>query len=130
MTNRKYVVKPEEVVMRKMPGRDWGLIISKDTVNASTMSAGIFQIEQGNETKPCHAHQNEEEVIYFLKGVGKIWIDGKTFDVNAGDTVFFPKRSKHIIKNAGKETLRGIFVFAPPTDPSQYKLHPEIEFPK
>lgn len=128
MANSKYVVKRGEVVVRKLPGRDWGLIISKDTVNASEMSVGIFKISQGNETKPCHAHQNEEEVIHFLSGTGKVWINGKISDVNAGDTVFFPKESKHIIKNTGKEPLSGLFIFAPPTDPSQYKLYPEIKF--
>jgi len=124
-----YVVKSRNIESKELPGRSLTTLITKSTVNASKMSLGLVWIQPDSIIKPCHAHAEEEESFYILKGEALAWIDGNTIRAEAGDCIFFPRGSKHMVKNNGNGVLEALWVFAPPTDPSRYNFYPEIDFP-
>ena len=117
-----------DVELRSLEGRDVRLIINENTFGSKELSGGIVWLEPSMVTKPCHAHMNEEEVVYTTKGDGEVWVDGETATVRAGDFIFFPKGSRHMLRNSGGTTMQFLFIFAPPIDPSKYKQYPEVDF--
>jgi len=124
-----YIVRSKDIEPRTFLGRTLKSLITKSTVNASKMNLGLVWIQPGSMIKPCHSHPEEEESFYILKGEALAWIDGKIIKAEAGDCIFFPQGSKHMVKNVGMEVLEALWTFAPPTDPANYDLHPDIEWP-
>jgi mannose-6-phosphate isomerase-like protein (cupin superfamily) len=49
--------------------------------------------------------QNEDEIYYVLSGRGRMTVDGKEFDVVAGDAVLTRPGSSHGLKQVGSEEL-------------------------
>jgi mannose-6-phosphate isomerase-like protein (cupin superfamily) len=49
--------------------------------------------------------QTEDEIYYVLSGRGKMTVDGKEFDVVAGDAVLTRPGSSHGLKQVGNEEL-------------------------
>jgi mannose-6-phosphate isomerase-like protein (cupin superfamily) len=49
--------------------------------------------------------QKEDEIYYVLSGRGQMTIDGKTFDVKAGDAVLTRPGASHGLKQVGAEDL-------------------------
>jgi mannose-6-phosphate isomerase-like protein (cupin superfamily) len=49
--------------------------------------------------------QTEDEIYYVLSGRGAMTIDGKTFDVGAGDAILTRPGSSHGLKQVGSEDL-------------------------
>jgi len=49
--------------------------------------------------------QGEDEIYYVLSGRGSMTIDGKTFDVGAGDAILTRPGSSHGLKQVGNEDL-------------------------
>jgi len=52
-----------------------------------------------------HRHATREEVYYVISGTGRITVNGKTFDVRAGDASPCPLGGAHGIWNNGEEDL-------------------------
>ena len=52
-----------------------------------------------------HRHQQAEEIYHFLKGGGKLEIDGETLAVAAGDTALIPPGCWHRVTNVSDEDL-------------------------
>jgi len=122
------IIHYSEVELKRLEGRDMRLVITENTLGAREISGGIIWLKPGATSQPCHAHLKEEEIIYVIDGDGEVWVDGETASVKAGDFVLFPKASRHMLRNSGHATMQVLFVFSPPTDPSKYKLYPEVDF--
>jgi mannose-6-phosphate isomerase-like protein (cupin superfamily) len=60
---------------------------------------------QGRKTSDYHEHGDREQVYYFLKGRGKMKIDGEIHDVVAGDAVHLPPKVKHQLINDSEEWI-------------------------
>jgi uncharacterized cupin superfamily protein len=115
----------EEIIL---PGRKMKRLVTAKSLGAETMSLGVIQVSPGETVRPCHAHTEEEEIIYIVRGQGEAWVDGEIAAFAPGDAILFPRKSKHMIRNTGREPLEVIFIFAPPTGPDKYQFYPEIEF--
>jgi Uncharacterized conserved protein, contains double-stranded beta-helix domain len=77
-----------------------------------------FVMEPGGEI-PEHTNTVEHEQ-YVLRGHANIGIDGKEFEVQAGDAVFIPKGAPHWYKNKGEENFE--FLCLIPNQPDEMKL--------
>lgn len=55
----------------------------------------------GETVRPAHAHPNGEEVIYIIRGCGRVMIDGAVDAVKEGTAVLFPQGSVHMLQNTG-----------------------------
>ncbi len=49
--------------------------------------------------------QKEDEIYYIISGTGKMEMNGKTFEVRAGDAILTRPGSSHSLKQVGKEDL-------------------------
>ena len=61
-------------------------------------------VASGGRTR-AHRHRRSEELYYFLRGRGRLHIDGETAAVGAGDTALIPAGSWHHVINDGEEDL-------------------------
>ncbi len=57
-----------------------------------------------------HKHQGQEEVYYFVKGDGVMWLDDKEIEVGVGDVVLIEDGVHHRVK-AGMEGCYFVCVF-------------------
>jgi mannose-6-phosphate isomerase-like protein (cupin superfamily) len=60
-----------------------------------------------------HLHQAHAEQVFILEGEGQMTMDGKTFAVSAGDIIYIPKGTKHLVRVMSKSPLKLISVQAP-----------------
>lgn len=66
----------------------------------------LGRVPPGKESFVYHAHERDEEWLYFLSGQGRMEIDGETHTVGPGDFVGFPTPSvAHQLSNTGDEDL-------------------------
>lgn len=64
-------------------------------------------------TTTLHLHRQTEELYHILAGRGCMHLDGRQFDVRAGDTVLIPPGTPHCIHNPGSAELRFLCCCAP-----------------
>ena len=123
------VVHESDVPELDLPGRHLRWVITAENVNAKCSSACIIRVPPGETVKPAHSHPNGEEVIHIIRGTGRVYIEGKIEAVHEGSTVLFPQGAIHMLQNTGKEEMKVICFFAPPSDLTTYKFFDDIEFP-
>ena len=70
-------------------------------------------VVQGRITTDYHDHQDKEQVYYFIKGRGKMLIDGKEYPVTAGDAVHLPPKTKHGVINDSEDDIEYLNISAP-----------------
>ena len=61
-----------------------------------------------------HIHGKErplEEIYYFLKGEGKMTINGKEISVSKGDAIMIPPGVDHGLFNNGEKTLKLVIIW-------------------
>lgn len=66
-----------------------------------------------------HTHEGDdalEEIYYFLKGKGIMWVDGQDVPVAAGDAVLVPPGADHGFRNTGQEPLKLMIIWGRPKD--------------
>lgn len=60
-----------------------------------------------------HMHTKEDETIFVLEGKLRAWLDGKQYDVKAGDFVHMPRGVQHYFKNVSDEPTRLLLSYTP-----------------
>lgn len=78
------------------------------------VAVGTQTVGKGSYVRE-HAHDNNEEVLYFVRGKGKVVIDGEqTFELTPGTTLFLGKNCRHtFINESDEEELHFVFFFNP-----------------
>lgn len=61
---------------------------------ASSSSVRIVELEPGS-ARTAHRHPHSEEVVVIATGAGRVWIDGESTPVAAGDVVHIPAGAAH-----------------------------------
>jgi mannose-6-phosphate isomerase-like protein (cupin superfamily) len=103
-----YVLERDKDVARNEPGTHNG---GGETIGYSFFSKtpNLKLVFRKRAFKPGSAigyHlQREDEIYYVLSGRGLMTIDGKEFEVGAGDAVLTRPGSSHGLKQIGKEDL-------------------------
>ncbi len=59
------------------------------------LGANLFTVGAGLSVAPLHAHHNNEEAIFILRGKGTVQIGEKRVSVRAGDWVSLPAGTDH-----------------------------------
>jgi len=62
-------------------------------------------------------HEDGDQVLVFVKGVGRAVIGGETNDIGAGDLFAVPAGAEHDFINTGNEPLKLFTVYSPPEHP-------------
>ena len=69
-------------------------------------------VVQGRVTTDYHAHQDEEQIYYFVAGRGQMVIDDEQYPVTAGDAVHLPPRTKHGVINDTEDDIEYLNISA------------------
>jgi len=78
------------------------------------MEAVHFRLEPksyGSSEPICH---DADELTYVTRGVMEYRINGKTYTIEEGGSIYVPKNHAHEIYNPGKITVEGISIVSPP----------------
>lgn len=66
---------------------------------------------------PDHFHQYEE-VLFILKGEGRMWAGQTNTPIGPGSCIYLPKGQMHCVENTGTDELRLLGVFYPAGSPA------------
>jgi len=81
------------------------LFFSKETVGAKRMAlCERNTFPPGNGTPP-HAHEENEETFYVIRGKAKVSIGGKEYEIRPGCAVCIPPKTTHNLLSIGEDLL-------------------------
>jgi len=66
---------------------------------------------------PDHFHEYEE-VLFILRGDGRMWTEAKSTPISYGSCIYLPRRQVHCVENTGEGELRLLGVFYPAGSPA------------
>jgi quercetin dioxygenase-like cupin family protein len=123
------LVRENELPEVELPGRHLRWLVSSQLLNSQHMSVCMIRVAPGQTVRPAHSHPNGEEVIYIIRGSGRVMVDGAVDAVSEGTAVLFPQGKVHMLQNTGDEEMKVICFFAPPSNLGTYQFFDDIEFP-
>jgi quercetin dioxygenase-like cupin family protein len=112
-----------------LPGRQLSWLVASGALRADNCSACVIRVAPGDKVRPAHAHPLGEEVIYIIRGSGRVLVAGEVSPVRAGSTVLFPRGAVHMLHNTGAEEMKVVCFFAPATSLENYEMHEGVDFP-
>lgn len=107
----------EELPWQYIPGEEnrddairWKTFCGGDNSTTNGISFGNMEVPPGGL---LHTHHHAEEEAYFVqRGSGKVYLNDRVFNIEAGSIVFIPGDASHGVKNDGKDTLELLWIFA------------------
>jgi mannose-6-phosphate isomerase-like protein (cupin superfamily) len=93
----------------------WYRVLVDDEVGSTQVTQFVGSIPPGRA--PDHFHQYEE-VLFILKGEGRMWAGETNTPVAPGSCIYLPKGQVHCVENTGSDELRLLGVFYPAGSPS------------
>lgn len=124
------IIHENDVEEVSHPGRFMRWLADEDSLKAKNLSVCVIRVLPGEAVRPAHSHPNSEELIYIIKGSGKVMIEGEVGDVKEGSAILFEQGKIHMLKNTGEIEMKVICFFAPATNIDNYKTFEDISFPE
>src|SRR5205807_2254074 len=93
----------------------WYRVLVDDEIGSTQVTQFVGSIPPGRA--PDHFH-NYEEVLFILKGAGRMWADETNTPVAPGSCIYLPKGQVHCVEKTGEGELRLLGVFYPAGSPS------------
>lgn len=124
------IAHEQDIEELQLPGRSMRWFFSPKQQNAQNLSVCTIRVPVGETVRPAHSHPNGEEVIYIIKGRGRVMVDREIDAVEQGTAVLFPPGSIHMLKNTGTEDMKVICFFSPSSDVTTYETFNDISFPE
>ncbi len=93
----------------------WYRVLVDDEVGSLEATQFVGSIPPGRA--PDHFHQYEE-VLFILKGQGRMWAGETNTPIAPGSCIYLPKGQVHCVENTGEGELRLLGVFYPAGSPS------------
>jgi mannose-6-phosphate isomerase-like protein (cupin superfamily) len=93
----------------------WYRVLVDNEVGSTQATQFVGSIPPGRA--PDHFHKYEE-VLFILKGEGRMWAGETNTPIGPGSCVYLPKGQVHCVENIGTDELRLLGVFYPAGSPS------------
>ena len=101
---------------RALPTADrWYRVLVDDEVGSEQVTQFVGSIPPGRA--PDHFHEYEE-VLFILRGEGRMWAGDTNTPIGPGSCIYLPKRQIHCVENTGEGELRLLGVFYPAGSPA------------
>ena len=101
---------------RALPTADrWYRVLVDDEVGSEQVTQFVGSIPPGRA--PDHFHEYEE-VLFILRGEGRMWAGEDNTPIGPGSCVYLPRRQVHCVENTGTGELRLLGVFYPAGSPA------------
>ena len=123
------VIREADADAHALPGRELRWVVGRGGLDSALCSACVIRVAPGDKVRPAHSHPNGEEVIYIVRGTGRVLVAGAVSPVKAGSIVLFPQGAVHMLHNTGDEEMKVVCFFAPPTNLDNYRMHEGVDFP-
>jgi quercetin dioxygenase-like cupin family protein len=107
-----YTINEKDKQFTKLPQRKWKPL-SDESHNTKNLLLGITEIKPGDRA-PVHKHEESEEVVYVLKGAGKIYFSEFENNIYPGSVIYIPKNKEHSVGATGAQKLKLVCIFSPP----------------
>lgn len=113
-TEQLPIVKLSE--RRALPTADrWYRVLVDDAIGSEQVTQFVGSIPPGRA--PDHFHEYEE-VLFILRGEGRMWAGDSNTPIGVGSCIYLPKRQVHCVENTGDGELRLLGVFYPAGSPA------------
>lgn len=93
----------------------WYRVLVDEEVGSRQVTQFVGSIPPGRA--PDHFH-TYEEVLFILRGEGRMWAGSASAEIGPGSCVYLPTRQVHCVENTGDGELRLLGVFYPAGSPS------------
>jgi len=93
----------------------WYRVLVDQEIGSEQVTQFVGSIPPGRA--PDHFH-NYEEVLFILKGEGRMWAGATNTPIGVGSCIYLPKGQVHCVENTGASELRLLGVFYPAGSPS------------
>jgi mannose-6-phosphate isomerase-like protein (cupin superfamily) len=93
----------------------WYRVLVDDEIGSTNATQFVGSIPPGRA--PDHFHQYEE-VLFILKGEGRMWAGATNTPIVPGSCIYLPKGQVHCVENTGVGELRLLGVFSPAGSPT------------
>src|SRR5262249_9201408 len=101
---------------RALPTADrWYRVLVDDEIGSEQVTQFVGSIPPGRA--PDHFHEYEE-VLFILRGQGRMWAGETNTPIAPGSCIYLPKRQLHCVENPGDGELRLLGVFYPAGSPA------------
>lgn len=101
---------------RALPTADrWYRVLVDEEIGSEQVTQFVGSIPPGRA--PDHFHEYEE-VLFILRGEGRMWAGETNTPVAPGSCIYLPKRQPHCVENTGAGELRLLGVFYPAGSPA------------
>ena len=101
---------------RALPTADrWYRVLVDDEIGSEQVTQFVGSIPPGRA--PDHFHEYEE-VLFILRGEGRMWAGETSTPIGPGACIYLPKRQIHCVENTGAGELRLLGVFYPAGSPA------------
>jgi mannose-6-phosphate isomerase-like protein (cupin superfamily) len=101
---------------RALPTADrWYRVLVDDEIGSEQVTQFVGSIPPGRA--PDHFHEYEE-VLFILRGEGRMWAGEANTRIGPGSCIYLPKRQVHCVENTGEGELRLLGVFYPAGSPA------------
>lgn len=124
------VIHENDVEALDLPGRQLRWVVSAEALPSESCSACVIRVAPGDKVRPAHSHPHGEEVIYIIRGEGRVLVAGEVSPVRTGSVVLFPRGAVHMLHNTGAEEMKVVCFFSPATNLENYKMYEDVDFPE
>jgi mannose-6-phosphate isomerase-like protein (cupin superfamily) len=93
----------------------WYRVLVDEHLGSTQVTQFVGSIPPGRA--PDHFH-HYEEVLFILRGVGRMWAGNTSTPIGAGSCIYLPKGQVHCVENTGHDELRLLGVFYPAGSPA------------
>ena len=93
----------------------WYRVLVDDELGSTQATQFVGSIPPGRA--PDHFH-TYEEVLFILRGEGRMWAGQTNTPIGRGSCVYLPKGQRHCVENTGTDELRVLGVFYPAGSPA------------
>ena len=101
---------------RALPTADrWYRVLVDNEIGSEQVTQFVGSIPPGRA--PDHFHEYEE-VLFILRGEGRMWAGETNTPIAPGSCIYLPKRQVHCVENTGEGELRLLGVFYPAGSPA------------
>lgn len=103
-----------------LPGREWALLLGPEAGGVKNATLGYATFPPGS-APPGHTHESEEEIVYVVRGRGRLIAPDCVVELEPGTAVYIPIGVEHATEADAREGLELVTVFAPPVVPGSYE---------
>lgn len=106
MDGMKNISKAEVMVLKEQVAYQQGQVVSKTLAQNEHLSVTLFSFDKGEEIS---THESGGDAfVTCLDGVGKITIDGNSYELHEGESIVMPAKHPHAV--FGQEQFKMLLV--------------------